>query len=77
MNTVSRWTSPKDNPFIESVNGSLQGECQNIHWFLSLEDTQDKPDNWHREYNHERIHLSLNDMTPAGFIRTIQKDKDL
>lgn len=25
---------PTDNPFIESINGSLRDECLNIHWFL-------------------------------------------
>ncbi|WP_159189102.1 IS3 family transposase, partial [Klebsiella pneumoniae] len=65
----SRPGKPTDNSFIESFNGSLRDECLNIHWFLSLEDAQDKLDNWRREYNHERTHSSLNDMTPAEFIR--------
>ncbi|EBC0450228.1 IS3 family transposase, partial [Salmonella enterica] len=59
----SRPGKPTDNPFIESFNGSLRDECLNIHWFLSLEDAQEKTDNWRREYNHERMHSSLNDMT--------------
>ncbi|XYQ52787.1 hypothetical protein ACS91J_12935 [Pectobacterium carotovorum] len=29
------------------------------------------------EYNHERTHFSLNNMTPAEFIQTLQKDKDI
>ncbi|ECS3319490.1 transposase [Salmonella enterica subsp. enterica serovar Kentucky] len=73
----SRPGKPTDNPFIESFNGSLRDECLNIHWFLSLEDAQEKPDNWRREYNHERTHSSLNDMTPAEFIRSLRKDEDL
>jgi putative transposase len=68
---------PTDNPFIESFNGSLRDECLNIHWFLSLEDAQEKLDNWRKEYNHERTHSSLNDMTPAEFIRSLRKDADL
>ncbi|MEX8549805.1 integrase core domain-containing protein, partial [Salmonella enterica] len=73
----SRPRKPTDNPFIESFNGSLRDECLNIHWFLSLEDAQEKPDNWRREYNHERTHSSLNYMTPAKFIRSLRKDEDL
>lgn len=46
-----------DNPFIESFNGSLRDECLNIHRFLSLEDAQDKLDNWRREYNHENAFI--------------------
>lgn len=68
---------PTDNPFIESLNGSLRDECLNIHWFLSLEDAQDKLDNSRWEYNHERTHSSLNVMTPAEFIRSLKKDEDL
>ncbi len=68
----SRPGKPTDNPFIESFN-----ECLNIHWFLSLEDAQDKLNNWRREYNHERTHSSLNDMTPAEFIRSLRKVVDL
>ncbi|ELO7934183.1 IS3 family transposase [Salmonella enterica] len=73
----SRPGKPTDNPFIESFNGSLRDECLNIHWFLSLEDAQEKLGNWRREYNHERTHSSLNDMTPAEFIRSLRKDEDL
>lgn len=73
----SRPGKPTDNPSIESFNGSLRDECLNIHWFLSLEDAQEKPDNWRREYNHERTHSSLNDMTPAEFIRSFRKDEAL
>ena len=73
----SRPGKPTDNPFIESFNGSLRDECLNIHWFLSLEDAQDKLEKWRREYNHERTHSSLNDMTPAEFIRSLRKDEDL
>ena len=62
---------------IQTDNGSLRDECLNIHWFLSLKDAQDKLDNWRREYNHERTHSSLNDMTPAEFIRSLRKDEDL
>lgn len=65
------------SPFIESFNGSLQDECLNFHWFLSLKDAKDKLDNWCREYNHEGTHSSLNDMTAAEFNRSLRKDDDL
>ncbi|TGC20669.1 hypothetical protein CQJ27_26235 [Escherichia sp. E1130] len=31
----------------------------NIHWFLSLDDAQDKLDCWRREYNYERMHIII------------------
>lgn len=77
--TMDFWRpgKPTDNRFIESCNGSLRDVCLDIHWFLSLEDVQGKFDNWCREYNHERTHSSLNDMTPAEFIRSLRKYEDL
>ena len=42
----SRPGKPTDNPFIESFNGSFRDECLNAHWFLSLEDAQQKVEAW-------------------------------
>lgn len=68
---------PTDNPFIESFNSSLRDESLNIHWFLSLEDAQEKFDRWWREYNHVRMRSSLNNLTQAEFIRSLRKDGNL
>ena len=46
----SRPGTPTDNPFIESFNGSFRDECLNAHWFLSLEDAQEKIEAW-RDWN--------------------------
>jgi len=45
----SRPGKPTDNAFIESFNGSLRDECLNVHWFMSLEDAQEKLENWRQE----------------------------
>ncbi len=73
----SRPGKPIDNPFIESFNGNLRDECLIIHWFLSLEDAQEKLAPWRSKYNHERPHSSLNNMTPAEFIGILHKDEAL
>ena len=73
----SRPGKPTDNSFIESFNGSLRDECLNIHWFLSLDDARKKLEQWRMEYNHERTHSSLNNLTPAEFIQSLRKDEDL
>lgn len=72
----SRPGKPTDNPFIGLFNDSLRDECLNIHWFPSLKYAQDKLDNWRREYVHQRTHSSLNDITPAEFIRSLRKYED-
>jgi len=65
----SRPGKPTDNriggpPFIESFNGSFWDECLNAHWFLSLEDAQEKIERWRQEYNGFRPHSSLGNLTP-------------
>lgn len=68
----SRPGKPTDNALVESFNGSLRDECLNVHWFLSLEDAQDKIEHWRQEYNQYRPHSSLNNQTPAEFVRSLQ-----
>jgi putative transposase len=63
----SRPGKPKDNPFIESFNGSFRDECLNVHWFLSLQDAQEKIENWRIEYNEDRTDSSLGNVTPREY----------
>ena len=73
----SRPGKPTDNALIESFNGSFREECLNVHWFLPLEDAQEKVECWRQEYNRQRPHYSLNNQTPGEFIRSLQKSPDL
>ncbi|EKS7798152.1 transposase, partial [Edwardsiella ictaluri] len=52
-------------------------ECLNVHWFLSLDDAQEKIEQWRQEYNRSRPHSSLNNQTPEEFIQSLQKGPDL
>ncbi|QDT38376.1 hypothetical protein Pan189_27690 [Stratiformator vulcanicus] len=63
----SRPGKPTDNPFAESFNGRLRAECLNEHWLLSLQDAQEKVDQWRHDYNHIRPHSSLGQVPPAEF----------
>jgi putative transposase len=63
----SRPGKPTDNAFIESFNGSFRDECLNTHWFLSLDDAQNKVENWRQDYNTWRPHSALNYQTPVAF----------
>ncbi len=73
----SRPGKPTDNALIESFNGSFRDECLNVHWFLSLDDAQEKIEQWRQEYNRSRPHSSLNNQTPEEFIQSLQKGPDL
>ena len=63
---------PVQNAFIESFNGKFRDECLNEHWFLTLQEAQLVIEAWRREYNEERTHSSLGDVTPLEFIRNYQ-----
>jgi putative transposase len=59
---------PVENAFIESFNGRLRDECLNVHQFLSLEDARRKIEVWRRDYNEQRPHSSLGNLTPSEFV---------
>ena len=63
----SRPGKPTDNAFIESFNGRFRQECLNENWFLSLEDAKEKIKAWRQEYNRERPHGALGNLTPMEF----------
>ena len=58
---------PTDNAYIESFNGRLREECLNVHWFEDLTDARAKLQVSKQEYNEERPHRSLNNLTPLQY----------
>lgn len=64
----SRPGKPTDNPYIESFNGRLRDEFLNTHWFVSLDHARKEAREWRREYNEERPHSSLGQLTPTEFL---------
>ena len=64
----SRPAKPTDNAFIESFNARLRQELLNASWFLSLADARERTEAWRKEYNEDRPHSSLGDLTPQEFV---------
>ena len=58
---------PTQNAFIESFNSLLRRECLNDHWFTSLQEAREIIETWRIEYNNDRPHGSLDDLTPVEF----------
>jgi len=58
---------PTDNGFIESFNGRLRDECLNASEFVSLEDAKIRIEAWRQDYNDQRPHGSLGNLTPSEF----------
>jgi putative transposase len=60
---------PTENAFIESFNGKFRDECLNENWFTSLNDAQEKIEAWRKDYNRNRPHSSLGNLSPEEFVR--------
>jgi putative transposase len=58
---------PNENAYIESFNGKFRDECLNEHWFISMAHARRVIEAWRIEYNTERTHSSLGNLTPEEF----------
>jgi len=58
---------PVQNAFIESFNGRLRDECLNEHIFVNLHNAQQIIESWRQDYNTNRPHSSLKNMTPEEY----------
>jgi len=67
----SRPGKPTDNAYIESFNARFRLECLNEHWFMSLEDAREKTEGWRRDYNQNRPHSALGNVTPEEYATMI------
>ena len=45
---ISRPGKPTGNGYIEAFNSKLRAECLNAHWFMSLADARERPEDWRR-----------------------------
>ena len=59
---------PNENAYGESFNGRLRDECLNGNLFKTLDDARRIIEEWRIDYNEERPHSSLGDMTPKEFL---------
>ena len=59
---------PNQNAYIERFNRTYREELLNQHLFLSLADVREATHWWMIEYNEERPHDSLEDLTPQEFM---------
>ena len=63
----SRPGKPTDNAYIEFFNARLRLDCLNEHWLMSLEDAQEKAEEWRRDYNQNRPHSYLGNVPPEEY----------
>ena len=60
---------PNENAYIESFNGKFRDECLNEHWFMTMAHARRLIEAWRVEYNTERPHSSLGDLTPEKYVQ--------
>lgn len=58
---------PLRNGFVESFNGSFRDECLNETLFSSLAEARSRITAWKEDYNRNRPHSSLGNLTPSEF----------
>lgn len=58
---------PNENAFIESFNGRLRDEFLNEDHFSSLLEAKFRINLWREDYNKNRLHSSLGNLTPNEF----------
>ena len=61
---------PMQNGFIERFNRSYREAVLDMFVFQSLAEVREQTEQWLKEYNEERPHESLGDMTPREYLLT-------
>ncbi|MBM9547430.1 transposase family protein [Leptospira sp. 201903074] len=58
---------PTQNAFVESFNGKLRSECLQLSFCRDLNELRNELSKFQKDYNEERLHSSLNYLTPLEF----------
>ena len=66
---------PMQNGLIESFNGSFRDECLNETLFSSLTQARTAITAWKEDYNRNRPHSSLGNITPSEFAMKMAMEK--
>jgi putative transposase len=66
---------PMQNAVVESYNGRMRDECLNVNWWSTIEEARRAIGAHRIDYNEERPHGSLNNLTPSEFAREL-RDRD-
>ena len=63
------------NGFVESFNGSFRDECLNETLFSTLAEARAQIIAWKEDYNTQRPHSSLGNMTPLEYAMKMVLEK--
>ena len=68
----SRPGKPSDNAHIEAFNSRVRQECLNASWFLSMADARQRLIEWRIDYNENRPHSALGNLTTGAFAAQLE-----
>ena len=60
--------SPTQNSYVERFNQTYRDEVLNMYVFRTLNEAREITEKWMKQYNDERPHDSLNDLTPWEYL---------
>jgi len=61
---------PTQNSYVERFNRTYRDEVLNMYVFRTLSEVREITEAWMRQYNEERPHDSLDDLTPLEYLAT-------
>jgi len=67
-------SKPMQNGFIERFNRSYRQAVLDMFVFQTLDEVREQTEMWLTEYNEERPHDALGDMTPREYLLTQKPD---
>lgn len=68
--------TPTQNSYVERFNRTYRDEILNMYVFKTLQEVRKITEDWIREYNEERPHDSLNDLTPWEHLARFNKPEN-
>ena len=71
----SRLGKPSDNTYIEALNSCVRQECLNASWFLSMADAHQRINQWRIDYNENRLHSALGNLTPSAYAAQLNQTR--
>ena len=66
---------PTQNSYVERFNGSYRRAVLDAYLFRSIEDVRNITEKWMDDYNNNRPHLALGNLTPNEFFKKFEEKR--